>query len=239
MTSAESDGTYPVIAVVAGEGPTAVWHVDTDPLAKTGQFVGAWIVGTGKTSIHPGETDNLSWAGAELDQSVLPMLIDGHPVVATDSGRKALAAIDDAIGGNGEGNATSDEGSPTADGGSMTWTVVNLEKTVTAMKEAVASYKEALKVENARKKADGKSALKGQPYPVVADVEPAYDAAEALGVDDPLAKECWAWAEGIRRLVDTWNGIDAQRRAKATDYLQHFGGKEPQPIPLVTPATKH
>ena len=27
MTSAESDGNYPVIAVVAGEGPTAVWHI--------------------------------------------------------------------------------------------------------------------------------------------------------------------------------------------------------------------
>lgn len=220
MTSAESDGNYPVIAVVAGEGPTAVWHIDTDPLAKTGQFVGAWIVGTGKTKIQPGETNNLSWAGAELDQSVLPMLIDGHPVVTTDSGREALAAIDD----NGEGSAT--------------WSVVNVDDTVAAIKKAVASYKEALKDENARRKANGKSSLKGQTYPDVADVEPAYDAADALGVDNPPAKECWAWAEGMRRLVDTWNGIDAQRRAKATDYLQHFGGKEPQPIPLVTGTIK-
>lgn len=234
MTSAESDGTYPVIAVVAGEGPTAVWHIDTDPLAKTGQFVGAWIVGTGKTSIQPGETNNLSWAGAELDQSVLPMLIDGHPVVATDSGREALAAIE----ADGEGSATSDGGSDTSDKGSVTWSVVNVDDTVAAIKKAVASYKEALKDENARRKANGKSSLKGQTYPDVADVEPAYDAANALGVDNPLAKECWAWAEGMRRLVDTWNGIDAQRRAKATDYLQHFGGKEPQPIPLVTGTIK-
>ena len=227
MTSAEPDGTYPVIAVVAGEGPTAVWHIDTDPLAKTGQFVGAWIVGTGKTSIQPGETNNLSWAGAKLDQSVLPMLIDGHPVVATDSGEKALAAIE-----------ADDEGSAISDKGSATWSVVNVDDTVAAIKEAVTSYKEALKDENARRKADGKSTLKGQTYPDVADVEPAYDAADALGVDKPLAKECWAWAEGIRRLVDTWNGIDAQRRAKATDYLQHFGSKEPQPIPLVTRTTE-
>ena len=227
MTSAESDGTYPVIAVVAGEGPTAVWHIDTDPLAKTGQFVGAWIVGTGKTSIQPGETNNLSWAGAKLDQSVLPMLIDGHPVVANDSGRKALAAIDD-----------NDGGSVTPDGGSATWSVVNVDDTVAAIKEAVASYKEALKEENVRRKSDGKSTLKGQTYPDVADVEPAYDAADALGVDNPLAKECWAWAEGIRRLVDTWNGIDAQRRAKATDYLQHFGSKEPRPILPVTRTTE-
>lgn len=232
MTSAESDGNYPVIAVVAGEGPTAVWHVDTDPLAKTGQFVGAWIVGTGKTSIQPGETDKLSWAGAKLDQSVLPMLIDGHPVVATGSGRKALATIDDAIG-------DTDEGSGASDGGTATWSVVNVDDTVAAIKEAVASYKEALKAENARRKANGQSTLKGQTYPAVADVDPAYDAADALGVDNPLAKECWAWAEGIRRLVDTWNGIDAQRRAKATDYLQHFGGKEPQSIPLVTRTTEH
>ncbi|WP_296138913.1 hypothetical protein [uncultured Corynebacterium sp.] len=231
MTSAESDGNYPVIAVVAGEGPTAVWHIDTDPLAKTGQFVGAWIVGTGETSIQPGETNNLSWAGAELDQSVLPMLIDGHPVVPTDSGRKALAAIDDAIGDD-------DEGSGASDGGSATWSVVNVDDTVAAIKEAVTSYKEVLKDENTRRKADGKSTLKGQAYPDVGDVEPAYDAADALGVDNPLAKECWAWAEGIRRLVDTWNGIDAQRRAKATDYLQHFGGKKPQPIPLVTRTTE-
>ena len=185
MTSAESDGNYPVIAVVAGEGPTAVWHIDTDPLAKTGQFVGAWIVGTGKTSIQPGETNNLSWAGAKLDQSVLPILIDGHPVVATDSGRKALAVIDDAIGDD-------DEGSGASDGGSATWSVVNVDDTVAAIKEAVASYKEALKDENARRKADGKSTLKGQTYPDIANVEPAYDAADALGVDNPLAKECWA-----------------------------------------------
>lgn len=216
MAPPNPEGNYPVIAVVTGDGPTAVWHVDTDPLAKTGQLVGAWLVGVGDTHIHSHDTDGLSWAGAALDQSVLPMLIDGHPVVATDSGHRALDAIDPH---------------------SAAWTVVNIDETVSAMKNAVASYKDALKAENARRQAEGRGTLKGQTYPDIPAVSPARDAADTLGVDDPVAKDGWAWAEGIRRLVDTWNSIDAQRRAKATDYLHQFGGKEPHSIPLVTGET--
>ena len=216
--AADSVHYWPVIAVVDGHHPTAVWHVDTDPEAKRGYFTGAWLVGESEQQNDTGRTnDELSWAGKSLNSQALEPLVRGVAVVATESGRAALQAAQ------------------------VQCEIVDVAATEQAVADQIEQYRQAVREENRRRRElksdavqttseEDLTQLRLPSLPKRIELSPL--TATPGGVE--ASKEALAWANGVARFVAEWNDVDRVRRQRAKGFLTRQWGVAPLTPPLVT-----
>lgn len=223
---------YPIIALIHGAGPTVVWHIDTDPNAKTRQRLGAWVVGVGDQVPSIDMMDPTSWAGARLADAALPPLLIGRAIVATASGRVALDAV------------TLDEVSESVTPSGL----VAFDVTTAQLQ----GFTEHLRVVDAASRSTNPVVLADIPaWDPEATIAEAAQRAESTGADsssmetstssDPLdapevrqlMREGLALSEKIVDIIAVWNENESRRRWRKALRAEALGGEKGQVIPLI------